>query len=146
MCNPYFLVKSLCQCIAVFMYSFTHKYFVFVIYLPFHTSPGLSFCQMHIPLWFCRDMLLCISIPLSSPLFKRNSHISSVLCIVCSFYSLVLAAILCFRGYIVLYWRVRSAAVCSPTGSLSQQRCKTRFQQIPLKLHNIFEPAEILGE
>lgn len=110
------------------------------------TSPGLSFCQMHIPLWFCRDMLLCISIPLSSPLFKRNSHISSVLFIVCSFYSLVSAAILCFRGYIVLYWRVRSAAVCSPTGSLSQQGCKTRFQQIPLKPHNIFEPAEILAE
>lgn len=26
-----------------------------------------------------------------------------------------------YRGYIVLYWRVKSAAVCSPTGSLSQQ-------------------------
>lgn len=28
--------------------------------------------------------------------------------------------------------------VCSPTGSLSQQHHKTRFQQIPLKPHNIF--------
>lgn len=33
--------------------------------------------------WFSRDMLLCISIPLSFLCFKRNSHISSILFIVC---------------------------------------------------------------
>ena len=40
--------------------------------------------SLSIPFWFCRDMLLGISIPLSFPLFKRNSRISSMLFIVCS--------------------------------------------------------------
>lgn len=129
----------------VFIYPTSTLYSLFI--LCFHLPRPFILPNTHslpLPFWFCWDMLLCISIPLSFPLFKRNSHIYSLLFIVCSPIPPVPTAILRHRGYIVLYWRVRSAAVCSPTGSLSQ-RYKTRFQQIPLKPHNIFELSETLA-
>lgn len=62
------------------------------------------------------------------------------------FYFLVSRAVLSCIGYIVLYYRVRSSAISTPTDSLSQQCHKTRFLQILLKQCNTYILGEIFAE
>lgn len=109
------------------------------IYLSlFFTSPGLSFCQKHLPflvlLRYAALHFHSFVLPLLQQELTHSLH--ALYCLL--FYSLVSTAILRYRGYIVLYSWVRSAAEYSPTGSLSQSHTTT-FQKIPQKLHNISE-------
>lgn len=71
-----------------FMYSFTQQVLCIPYLSSFFTSPGLSFCQMHILFPFLSGFveICCSAFPFlcPSPLFKRNSRISSLLFIVCS--------------------------------------------------------------
>lgn len=132
-----------------FMYSFTHQVLCICYLSSFFTSPGLSFYHMHILSPFPSGFVeICRSaFPFLCPTpSSRGTRIFPP----CSLLSALQFPCINWDSALQrLYRFVLEGQKCRSMfahGSLSQQCRKTRFQQIPLKPHNIFELSETLAE